>query len=123
MNLLQNIQTNGDKLVTIINQDFGLMDEVCSWENDLQALKSIKGKRYQMLMQIYSEDELDKLYDWIEKISSRNKFMEGLQEVIQQLNNKDQDQFLEADKHYNATSLEIFEDESNTKVSLVKIVV
>lgn len=42
---------------------------------------------------------------------------EGLHEGIQQIKNKDQEQFLEAKRYYISTSLDIFEDESKTKVS------
>lgn len=88
LNLLHGMHNNVDKLVTIVNQDFGLMDEVRTWANDLQALKSIKGKRYQMLMEVYTAEELDKLDDWIEKLLAGNKFMEGLYEDIQKIRNK-----------------------------------
>lgn len=37
------MHNNVDKLVAILNQDFGLMDEV---HTRLQALQSIKGQRY-----------------------------------------------------------------------------
>ena len=46
-----------------------------------------------MLMEIYPIDELDKLDDWIEKISLGNKFMERLHEGVQKIKNKAQEQF------------------------------
>lgn len=38
MHLLHNIQKNGEKLAIMVNQDFGLMDKVSTWTNDLEAL-------------------------------------------------------------------------------------
>ena len=53
-------------LVTILNQDFGSMDEVRTWGKDLKTLHFIKGKRYHMLMEVYIAEELDKIYNWIQ---------------------------------------------------------
>lgn len=61
-----------------------------------------------MLMEIYTVEEFDKIHDWIEKVSTSNKVMEGLYEHIQEIKNKARGQFLEANKYYNAASLEIF---------------
>ena len=36
-------------------------------------------------MEVYIVEELDKLDDWIEKISAKNKVMEGLHMDIQKL--------------------------------------
>ena len=55
------MQDNADKLVTILNQDFGLMDEVHTQGKDLQVLQEIKGQRYQMLMEVYMNEDLDKI--------------------------------------------------------------
>ena len=41
-----------------------------------------------MLMDVYIGDELDKIYDWIEKIAASNKVMETLHVHIHKL--KDQ---------------------------------
>lgn len=48
-----------------------------------------------MLMEIYLVKELDKLDDWIEKIASGNKVMEGLHEGIQQIKDSAQEKILE----------------------------
>lgn len=69
-----------------------------------------------MLMDVYTIEELDKLEDWIGKISVRNKVMEGLHKEIQQIKDKTQEQFLEVEKNYNTACLVIFEDESKTKI-------
>ena len=37
---------NVDNMVSIMNHDFGLMDEVNTWGKYQQALQSIKGQRY-----------------------------------------------------------------------------
>ena len=42
LNLLHVMQENVDKMVAILNQDFGLMDEVHTWGKDLQVLQVIK---------------------------------------------------------------------------------
>lgn len=90
MNLLHHIQSSVDNLVSIVNQDFGLMDEVHTWEKYLHALTSLKGQRYHMLMEVYTAEELDKLDDWIENISANNKFMEGLHVNIQKIRDQNQ---------------------------------
>ena len=64
------------------------MDKVHTWSKDLQALQSIKGQSYQMLMDAYTVEELDKIDDWIEKIENGNKVMETLHADIHKL--KDQ---------------------------------
>ena len=51
------------------------MDEVHTWGKYLQVLQSREGKTYHMLMEIYSTKDLDKIDDWIEKISTENKVM------------------------------------------------
>lgn len=67
-------------------------------------------------MEVYAIEELYKLNDWIKKISASNKIMADLHEEIQRVKDKSQEQFLEAKRYYNATSLEIFEDESKTNI-------
>lgn len=52
-----------------------------------------------MLMVIYTTEELDDIYDWIEKVSMGNKFMEGLYVDIQEIKNKSRGKFLEVDKY------------------------
>ena len=63
-------------MVVISKQDFNLMDEVHTWQKDLQVLQAIKGQRYWMLMDVYTEKELDLIDDWIEKILDSIKIME-----------------------------------------------
>ena len=82
------MQNNVDNLVSILNRDFRLMDEVHTWGKDLQVLQSIMGQRYQMLMYVCSAHEFDKTDDWIEKIMDGNKVMETLHANIHKL--KDQ---------------------------------
>ena len=43
LKLLHHMLNNSDKLFFILNQDFGLMDEIHTWGNNLQALQSING--------------------------------------------------------------------------------
>lgn len=76
-----------------------------------------------MLMEVYAVEELDMLNDMIEKILAGNKVMEGMHEEIQRINDKDQDQFLEAKRYQNTTCLEIFEDDSKTNIFGVQFVV
>ena len=70
-----------------------------------------------MLMDVYIIEELDKIDYWIEKVSSKNKFMIGLYEDIQDMKNEAQKQFLEENKCDSASSLEIFGDKSRTQIS------
>ena len=44
------------------------MDEVWAWSKDLQTLQAIKGKRHQILIDVYTGEELDMIDDFIEKI-------------------------------------------------------
>ena len=64
------------------------MDEVWAWSKDLQTLQAIKGQRYQVLIDVYTREELDMIDDWIEKIADGTKVMETLHEEIHRL--KDQ---------------------------------
>ena len=77
-----------NKVVAILRQDFSIMDEVRAWSKDLQTLQAIKGQRYRILINVYKKEELDIIYDWIEKIAYGNKVMETLHEEIHRL--KDQ---------------------------------
>ncbi len=58
------------------------MDEVHAWCKDLQTLQGIKGQRYQVLIDVYTREELDLIDDWIEKTIDRNKVIETLHEEI-----------------------------------------
>ena len=64
------------------------MDEVRAWSKDLQVLQAIKGKRYIILIDVYTIEELDLIDGWIEKIVDSNKVMETLHAKIHWL--KDQ---------------------------------
>ena len=112
-----------DRLVAILNQEFGLMDKVHTWRNDLQTLQSIEGQRHHMLMEVYTTKELDKTSDWIEKIVDGNKVMEKLHAYILKLKYQNQGKILEAQRHYNDTCLDNFQDDSREKLLLVEIVV
>lgn len=46
MHILHSIQKNMNSLVIVVNQDFGLQEEVSTWTNDLESLKTIKGQIY-----------------------------------------------------------------------------
>ena len=82
------IEENVNKIIAILKQDFDLMDEVWAWSKDLQTLQAIKGKRYWVLIDVYTWEELDMIDDWIEKIEDSNKVIETLHEEIHRL--KDQ---------------------------------
>ena len=114
------MQNNVDKLVPILNEDFGLIDEVHTQGKDLQVLQSIKGQRYLMLMDVYTTDELDKIDDWIEKIVDGNKVMETLHANIHKLKDQAQEQILEAERHYIDACLDIFEDDSRDRLMTVQ---
>ena len=88
LNLLHHIQSGVDKFVSIVNQNVGLIDEVHTQVKNLQAMKSIKGQRYHMLVEVYVAEQLDKLDGQIKKILAGNKIMEGLHAKIQRI--KDQ---------------------------------
>ena len=109
--------------MSIVNQDFGLMDEVHTWAKDLHILIIIKGQSYRTLMEVYTIEELDKIQDWIEKITAGNKVMEGLHEYIQKLKDQTQENILEVVKCYDVAALEIFEDESKIKLKSMQTVV
>ena len=98
-------------MVAILMHDFSIMDEVWAWSKDLQTLQAIKGQRYRILIDVYTEEELDMIDDWIEKIEDGNKVMETLHEEIHRLKDKDREQILEAEKLYNDACMDIFEDE------------
>ena len=72
-----------------------------------------------MLMEIYVAEQLDKLDHQIKKISTSNKVMKGLHDEIQQIKDRAQEKFLEVERYYNTASLEIFKDESKTKLFTV----
>ena len=61
------------------------MDELRAWSKDLQTLQAIKGKRYWILIDVYTGEELDMIDDWINKIADNNKVMETLHEEIHRL--------------------------------------
>ena len=77
-----------NNIVAILRQDFSIMDEVRAWSKDLQTLQAIKGQRYQILIDVYTREELDMINDWIEKIEDNNKVMGTLYKEIHLL--KDQ---------------------------------
>ena len=109
--------------MVILNQDFGLMDEVHTWGKDLQELQLIKGQRYQMLMEVYIVEELDEIDDWIEKIVDDNKVIETLHVEIHKLKDQTQKKILEVEKHYSDACLDIFEDDEWEKLMKVEVVV
>ena len=57
LKLLHAMQKNVNKIVSILKQDFGIMDEVRAWSKDLQTLQAIKGQRYQILIDAYIGEE------------------------------------------------------------------
>ena len=64
------------------------MDKVWLWSKDLKTLQAIKGKRYHILIDVYTKEDLDMIDDWIEKMVDENKVMETLHDEIHRL--KDQ---------------------------------
>ena len=57
-------------------------------------------------MEVYIDEELDKINDWIKKIADDNKVMEKLHAEIHRL--QGQEKILEAKKHYSDACLDIF---------------
>ena len=82
MYILHSLKKSVDSVSEVVNQDFGLVEEVSSWAKDLEALKVIKGQKYRMLMAVYFGDELDKIDDWIDSIEDENKVMLSLYDNI-----------------------------------------
>ena len=99
------------------------MDEVQAWSKDLQTLQAIKGKRYQILIDVYMGEELDMIDDWIEKIEDSIKVMGTLHEEIHQLKDQAWEWILEAVKLYSNACLDMFEDEEWEKMLPVEVVV
>ena len=71
------------------------MDEVWAWSKDLPTLQAIKGKRYWILIDVYTGEELDMIDDWINKIADNNKVMEIVHVEIHQLKDQVQEKNLE----------------------------
>lgn len=63
LKMLHATQENMNKMVAILKQDFSIIDEVWAWSKDLQTLQAIKGKRYQVFIDVYMGDELDMIDD------------------------------------------------------------
>lgn len=123
MNIFHSIGKNTNNLEKVVTQDFGLIDEVSSWMNDLEAPKTIKGKMYQMLLPIYPRDELDKINDWVESIQAGNKVILSQYDDIQEMQTRVWTHIFEADNYYNATNLEIFKNDSKDQLSTTETVV
>ena len=68
-------------------------------------------QRYQILIDVYTGEELDMIDDWIEKIEDVNKVMETWHEEIHRLKDQAREKILEAEKLYSDACLDIFEDE------------
>ena len=117
------MQENVDEMVAILKQYFSIMDELWAWSKDLQVLQALKGKRFRVLVDVYTTTELDSIDDWIVKIEQSNEVMEPLHAKIHQLKDQIQERILEAMKHYNDAFLEIFEDDEWEKLMLIEIVV
>ena len=112
MYLLHVMKDNTNKLVSILNRYFGLMDKAHTQGKDLQASQVIKGQRYQMLIDVYITKELDKIDDQIKKILDDNKVMQTLHVEIHRLKDQAQEKILEAEKHYSDACLDIFQDDT-----------
>ena len=110
-------------MVGILKQDFRILDEVRAWSKDLQILQAIKGKRYRILIYVYTGEDLDIIDDWIEKIVDSNKVMETLHAEIHRLKDQAQEWILEVERHYSDAHLEIFEDKEWEKLLPIKAVV
>ena len=116
------IQKNIDNLEKVVNQDIWLIDEVFSWMNNLEVLKVIKGKKYQMLLSIQLGYVLDNIDDWVENIHARNRVMLALNEDIQKMQARVQTQILKVDNYYNEKSLEILSNDSKDQLITMEIV-
>ena len=83
------------------------MDEVRAWSEDLQTLQAIKGQRYQILIDVYTREELEMIYDWWldRKIENSNKVMETLHAEIHRLKDQAQEKILEAERQYSNACL------------------
>ena len=99
------------------------MDEVWAWSKDLQNLHAIKGQRYQVLIDVYTGEEIDMIDDWIEKIAEGNKVMETLHDEIHWLRDQAREGILEAERHYSDACLDIFEDDEHKKLLPIEVVV
>ena len=97
--------------MAILREDLSIMDEVRVWSKNLKTLQAIKGKRYHILIDVYTGEELDMIDDWIEKIADGNKVMETLHDEIHRVKDQAREQILEAEKLYTSACLDIFEDE------------
>ena len=121
--VLHKLKHSLDSLSQITNSDFGLLDEVSSWTDDLTTLREIKSKKYQMLTSVYMEEEIDQVEDWIDLIKDGTRAMMSLYDQIKEVENRARAQILEADKMYSAASMGIFTDNSMEELVSVEIVI
>ena len=99
MTVLHKLKHSLDNLAHITNSDFGLLDEVSLWIEDLQALKQIKNQKYQMLTSVYTAKEIDQVEDSMDLIKDGTKSMMTLYDQIKEVENRAKDQIMEADKY------------------------
>ena len=123
MIVLHKLKYNLDNLACITNSNFGLLDEVSSWTEDLQVLRQIKSQKYQMLTSVYMAKEIDKVEDWIDLIKDCTRSMMTLYDQIKEVENRARDQIMEADKLYSAASMDIFTDNSMDELVSIEAVV
>ena len=80
-------------------------------------------QKYKMMSIVYPRNELDKMEDQIENIEKGNEVMLALYRGIQWIQDRAKAQVLEADKYYNAASMEIFNNDSREELGSLEVVV
>ena len=89
MHIFYSLRKNFNTFAQVVDQDFGLVEEVSSWARDLEALKIIKSQKYKMLMVVYFGDKIDKIDDWIENLNKGNIVMLSFYGDIEQTKERD----------------------------------
>ena len=123
MTILHKLKQSWDNLACITNSNFGLLDEVSSWTEDLQAFRQIKSQKYWMLTSVYTAEEIDQVEDSVDLIKDGTKSMMTLYDQIKEVEKRAKDQIMEADKLYSAASMEIFTDNSMDELVIIEVVV
>ena len=91
MTVLHKLKHSLDNLAHITNSDFGLLDEVSSWTEDLQVLRQIKSQKYWMLTRVYIAKEIDQVEDSIDLIKDGTKSMMTLYYQVKEIENRAMD--------------------------------
>ena len=83
-----------DNFSQITNSDFGLLDEISSWTDDLTTLREIKSQKYQMLTLIYMAEQIDKVEDQIDLLKDGTRAMMTLYDQITEVESRAKAQIL-----------------------------